>query len=201
MYSEGGTFVEKLILASCSPRRSELLTLAGIPFDAVSPDVDETCALSAGEAVAVLSARKAEAVGAQFPGRFVLAADTLVAVDGSPLGKPVDSEDAARMLRSLSGRTHQVYTGVSVRSPDGKLLTETDCSDVSFCHVPEEELLSYVRSGEPMDKAGAYALQGRASLWITRLEGSYSSVIGLPLYLVRRLLLESGYRFDCSADR
>ena len=201
MYSEGGTFVEKLILASCSPRRSELLTLAGIPFDAVSPDVDETCALSAGEAVAVLSARKAEAVGAQFPGRFVLAADTLVAVDGFPLGKPRDAEDAARMLRMLSGRTHQVYTGVSVRSPDGKLLTETDCSDVSFCHVPEEELLSYVRSGEPMDKAGAYALQGRASLWITRLEGSYSSVIGLPLYLVRRLLLESGYRFYCSADR
>ena len=193
--------MEKLILASCSPRRSELLTLAGIPFDAVSPDVDETCALSAGEAVAVLSARKAEAVGAQFPGRFVLAADTLVAADGIPLGKPRDAEDAARMLRMLSGRTHQVYTGVSVRSPDGRLFTETDCSDVAFCPVPEEEILAYVRTGEPLDKAGAYALQGRASLWITRLEGSYSSVIGLPLYLVRRLLLEAGYRFDVSADR
>ena len=193
--------MEKLILASCSPRRSELLTLAGIPFDAVSPDVDETCGLSAGEAVAVLSARKAEAVGAQFPGRFVLAADTLVAADGIPLGKPRDAEDAARMLRMLSGRTHQVYTGVSVRSPDGRLFTETDCSDVAFCPVPEEEILAYVRTGEPLDKAGAYALQGRASLWITRLEGSYSSVIGLPLYLVRRLLLEAGYRFDVSADR
>ena len=193
--------MEKLILASCSPRRSELLTLAGIPFDAVSPDVDETCGLSAGEAVAVLSARKAEAVGAQFPGRFVLAADTLVAADGIPLGKPRDAEDAARMLRMLSGRTHQVYTGVSVRSPDGRLFTETDCSDVSFCPVPEEEILAYVRTGEPLDKAGAYALQGRASLWITRLEGSYSSVIGLPLYLVRRLLIEAGYRFDGSADR
>ena len=193
--------MEKLILASCSPRRSELLTLAGIPFDAVSPDVDETCGLSAGEAVAVLSARKAEAVGAQFPGRFVLAADTLVAADGIPLGKPRDAEDAARMLRMLSGRTHQVYTGVSVRSPDGRLFTETDCSDVAFCPVPEEEILAYVRTGEPLDKAGAYALQGRASLWITRLEGSYSSVIGLPLYLVRRLLLEAGYRFDGSADR
>ena len=193
--------MEKLILASCSPRRSELLTLAGIPFDAVSPDVDETCGLSAGEAVAVLSARKAEAVGAQFPGRFVLAADTLVAADGIPLGKPRDAEDAARMLRMLSGRTHQVYTGVSVRSPDGRLFTETDCSDVTFCPVPEEEILAYVRTGEPLDKAGAYALQGRASLWITRLEGSYSSVIGLPLYLVRRLLLEAGYRFDVSADR
>ena len=193
--------MEKLILASCSPRRSELLTLAGIPFDAVSPDVDETCGLSAGEAVAVLSARKAEAVGAQFPGRFVLAADTLVAADGIPLGKPRGAEDAARMLRMLSGRTHQVYTGVSVRSPDGRLFTETDCSDVSFCPVPEEEILAYVRTGEPLDKAGAYALQGRASLWITRLEGSYSSVIGLPLYLVRRLLIEAGYRFYGSADR
>ena len=192
--------MEKLILASCSPRRSELLSLAGIPFDAVSPDVDETCGLSAGEAVAVLSARKAEAVGAQFPGRFVLAADTLVAADGIPLGKPRDGKDAARMLRMLSGRTHQVYTGVSVRSPDGSLFTETDCSDVTFCQVPEEEILAYVRTGEPLDKAGAYALQGRASLWITRLEGSYSSVIGLPLYLVRRLLLESGYRFDGPAD-
>jgi septum formation protein len=100
------------------------------------------------------------------------------------------------MLRSLSGRTHEVYTGVSVLSPSGEMFAETDRSDVTFCPVPENEILAYVRSGEPMDKAGAYALQGRASLWITRLEGSYSSVIGLPLYLVRKLLLESGYAFD-----
>ena len=187
--------MEKLVLASCSPRRRELLSLAGIPFESVSPDVDESCDLSADQAVAVLSARKAKAVGAMLPGRRVLAADTLVAVDGRPLGKPADVEDAANMLRSLSGRTHQVFTGVSVLSPSGELFTEADRSDVTFCPIPEEEILAYVRSGEPMDKAGAYALQGRASLWITRLEGSYSSVIGLPLYLVRKLLLRSGYRF------
>lgn len=196
MYPEGGSFVEKLVLASCSPRRRELLSLAGIPFDAVSPDVDEAVSLPACEAVSVLSARKARAGGDLFPGRRVLAADTLVALDGVPLGKPKDPDDAVRMLRALSGRTHRVYTGVSVLSPSGALFTGADASSVTFCPIPEAEILSYVRSGEPMDKAGAYALQGRASLWITRLEGSYSSVIGLPLYLVRTLLLESGYRFD-----
>ena len=192
--------MEKLILASCSPRRSELLTCAGIPFETVSPDVDESCDLPAGEAVSVLSARKASAVGALYPGRFVLAADTLVAVDGHPLGKPADTDEAVQMLRSLSGCTHQVYTGVSVLSPSGMMVSDTDESDVTFCPVPEEEILAYVRSGEPMDKAGAYALQGRASLWITRLEGSYSSVIGLPLFLVRSLLLRSGYSFSASAE-
>jgi septum formation protein len=192
--------METLILASCSPRRSELLTIAGIPFFTVSPDVDESCDLPAAEAVSVLSARKASAVGILHPGRFVLAADTLVAIGGVPLGKPSDPEDAVRMLRTLSGRTHQVYTGVSVLAPSGQIITETDRSDVTFCQVPDAEILDYVRTGEPMDKAGAYALQGRASLWITRLEGSYSSVIGLPLYLVRSLLLRSGYRFSSSAD-
>ena len=195
-FPEGGFFLEKLILASCSPRRSELLTSAGIPFDTVSPDVDESCCLPVDEAVAVLSARKAQAVSRLFPGRYILAADTLVAVDGCPLGKPADEEDAGRMLHLLSGRTHQVFTGVSVLSPSGRLLTETDRSDVTFCDIPEEEIRAYVLSGEPMDKAGAYALQGRASLWISCLTGSYSSVIGLPLYLVRKLLIRSGYRFS-----
>ena len=154
--------MEKLILASCSPRRSELLACAGIPFETVSPDVDESCDLPACEAVSVLSARKASAVGAMFPGRFVLAADTLVAVDGHPLGKPADADGAVNMLRALSGRTHQVYTGVSVLSPSGMMVSETDRSDVTFCDVPEDEILAYVRSGEPMDKAGAYEI-GRAS--------------------------------------
>ena len=187
--------MEKIVLASCSPRRSELLKAAGIPFETADPNVDESCDCSAEEAVAILSGRKAKAVGILYPDRWILAADTLVALDGKPLGKPSDPEDAMHMLRSLSGRTHQVYTGVSVLSPSGQLLTGSDKSDVSFCRIPEEEILSYVRSGEPMDKAGAYALQGRASLWISRLEGSYSSVIGLPLYLVRILLLRSGYPF------
>lgn len=187
--------MEKLVLASCSPRRSELLTQAGIPFETAEPDVDEACTLPADQAVSVLSARKAKAVGLRFPGRYILAADTLVAVNGQALGKPGNQEDAVRMLKLLSGHTHQVFTGVSVLSPSGSLYSETDRSDVTFCQIPEAEILSYVRSGEPLDKAGAYALQGRASLWITRLEGSSSSVIGLPLCLVRTLLIRSGYRF------
>ena len=169
------------------------MTLAGIPFETASPDVDETCSLPAEKAVAVLSARKAKAVGVFFPGRYVLAADTLVALDGISLGKPSDGKEAERMLRTLSGRTHQVYTGVSVLSPSGELFTEADRSDVTFCDLTDEEIRAYVRSGEPMDKAGAYAVQGHASLWITRLEGNFTSVIGLPLYLVRKLLLKCGY--------
>ena len=194
-FSEGGAFTEKLILASCSPRRSELLTLAGIPFETASPDVDESCSLPVDQAVSELSARKAKAVGNLFPGRFVLAADTLVAIDGIKLGKPHDAEDAMRMLRLLSGRTHQVYTGVSVLSPSGMLFTDADRSDVTFCPLTEDDIFSYICSGEPMDKAGAYALQGRASLRISHVEGSFSSVIGLPLFLARRLLLQSGYVF------
>lgn len=187
--------MEKLILASCSPRRSELLKLAGIPFEQVSPEVDETCSLPVDQAVAVLSARKAEAVGNLYPGRFVLSADTLVTLNGVTLGKPSDQSEAEKMLSMLSGCTHQVFTGVSVLSPSGKLFTETDRSDVTFCPITQEEIHAYVLSGEPMDKAGAYAVQGHASLWITRLEGNYTSVIGLPLYLVRRLLMKCGYPF------
>ena len=188
--------MEKLILASASPRRSELLTIAGIPFETENPMVNESCDLTPEKAVSVLAVRKAEAVGKLHPNRFVLAADTLVALDGFSFGKPADPEDAYRMLHILSGKTHQVYTGVSVLSPSGRMYSATDRSDVTFCQIPEDEMASYIRSGEPMDKAGAYALQGRASLWISRIEGSYSSVIGLPLYLVRHLLLRSGYRFE-----
>jgi len=187
--------VEKLILASASPRRSELLSRVGIPFEVFVSEADEHCALPAEEAVRELSRRKALAVSAVHPGRFVLAADTLVALDGRILGKPKDEADAVRMLSGLSGREHSVYTGVSVVSPDGSVFTEADHSRVTFCGIPEEEILCYVRSGEPMDKAGAYAIQGRAGLWVTRLEGCDSSVIGLPLYLVRRLLLLAGYAF------
>ena len=185
--------METLILASASPRRSELLTRAGIPFEVQAAEVDERCEGPASAAVKTLSARKALAVRSRFPSRFILAADTLVELDGAVLGKPSGPEEAASMLRRLSGHTHQVYTGVTVISPAGNMLTDCDRSDVTFGDVTEAEIASCVRSGEPLDKAGAYAIQGRASLWISRLEGSYSSVIGLPLYLVRNLLVRSGY--------
>ena len=182
-----------LLLASASPRRRELLAQAGLPFEVHVPQVDETCSLPAGEAVAELSRRKALACLSDFPGRFILASDTLVCLNGAALGKPRSEEEAVTMLRSLSGRSHDVFTGVTVISPGGRVITDVDGAEVSFCEIPDAEILAYVRSGEPMDKAGAYAVQGRAGLWITRLEGSVSAVIGLPLALVRQLLLKTGY--------
>ena len=185
--------METLILASASPRRSELLSHAGIPFEVQAAEVDEHCEGPASAAVKVLSSRKALAVRSRFPSRFILAADTLVELEGVVLGKPSGPGEAAEMLRRLSGHTHQVYTGVTVINPAGDVFTDADRSDVTFGNVPEAEIAAYVSSGEPLDKAGAYAIQGRASLWISHMEGSYSSVIGLPLYLVRTLLLKAGY--------
>ncbi len=185
--------VEILILASQSPRRQELLRQVGIPFETFVPEVDEDCVLPAGQAVKELSRRKALKVREEHDDRYILAADTLVSLDDRTLGKPADAEDALRMLKFLCGKTHQVYTGVTVISPDGRLRTACDRSDVTFSSVPDEELIAYIRSGEPMDKAGAYAIQGRAALWIPRVEGCISSVIGLPLYLVRELLLEARF--------
>lgn len=185
--------MDPLILASNSPRRRELLARVGIPFEAEAADVDEGCGLSPAAAVEALSRRKALAVAGHRPGRYVLGADTLVAIGEEAMGKPKDPEEARAMLRRLSGRTHQVYTGVTVVSPEGGVFSAADRSDVTFCDLSEAEIDAYVASGEPMDKAGSYAIQGRASLWITHLDGSDTSVIGLPLYLVRRLLIEAGY--------
>ena len=182
-----------LVLASQSPRRCELLQRLGLSFDTDAPDVDEECSLSAAEAVKLLSLRKASACALSNPGRYILAADTLVSFNGKSLGKPKDRQEAAEMLRMLSGQTHQVFTGVTVISPDGITYSEADRTDVTFTNISEGEILSYIQSGEPMDKAGAYALQGKAAMWIEHLSGSDTSVIGLPLYLVRRLLLRAGY--------
>ena len=185
--------METLILASQSPRRRELLVQAGLPFEVHVPRVDETCSLPAREAVAELSRRKALACLPDFPGRYILASDTLVCLNGAALGKPRGEAEAAAMLRSLSGCTHEVFTGVTVIYPDRGVFTDVDSAKVAFCNIPDDEILAYVRSGEPMDKAGAYAIQGRAGLWITRLEGSVYAVVGLPLALVRQLLLKAGY--------
>jgi len=184
---------ETIILASQSPRRRELLTMAGLPFEVHVPDVDESCNLPAGEAVAELSRRKAAACLPEYGGRFILAADTLVCLGKESLGKPHSEEEAVHMLRALSGKTHVVYSGLSVIAPDRTIRTAVDSTEVSFCCIPDSEILSYVASGEPLDKAGAYAAQGRASLWITGINGSFSSVIGLPMLLTRKLLLEAGY--------
>ena len=181
-----------LILASGSPRRRELLSLTGLTFEVIAPDTDEHTGLGARDAVQELAKRKALAVAALYPGQIVLAADTLVAIDEVPLGKPSNEEDACRMLRRLSGRWHQVYTGVCVVNQDGQLFSGLDASDVRFASMSEEDIQSYVATGEPMDKAGAYALQGIAAMFVEEVHGTPSGVIGLPLSLTCRLLRQCG---------
>lgn len=181
-----------LVLASASPRRRELLALTGLRFAVDAPEVDEHTGLGAKAAVTELARRKAHAAAAMHPGEIVLAADTLVALEDQPLGKPRDEADAFHMLRALSGRWHQVYTGVAVIAADGTLHEGLDISSVRFASMTEDDIRRYIATREPMDKAGAYALQGMAGLWIEEVRGTPSGVIGLPLPLTRRLLQECG---------
>ena len=180
----------RLILASASPRRAELLRAAGIEFDVHPAHVDErVLADEAPEAyVRRVSQAKAQVIGERFARAVVLAADTTVVADRHILGKPTDAEDARRMLQMLSGRTHEVLTGVTVRGPDTQFDIRTDSTTVEFARLTDEEIDWYVSSGEPMDKAGAYAIQGLASRFVTRIVGSYSNVVGLPVALVHEML-------------
>jgi septum formation protein len=183
-----------LILASQSPRRSELLHNARIVFAVRAANVDETLhpAEAAADYVQRLAQEKALAVLATAPSHaVVLGADTTVVVDGEILGKPADEEDAKRMLARLAGRTHQVMTGVCLawhNSGKTALLVECESTEVEFSTLSAEEIAAYVASGEPMDKAGAYAIQGRASRWIPRIQGCYFNVVGLPVARVFSML-------------
>jgi septum formation protein len=178
-----------LILASRSPRRSELLTAAGISFEVLAADIDETPHANEAPAAYVerLARDKARAVLALRPGARVLGADTTVTIDGGILGKPVDEADAVRMLRMLSGRAHDVHTGVALASAAG-VGSAVDTTRVWFSHMTDEDISWYVATGEPVDRAGAYAIQGFASRFIPRIEGSYSTVVGLPVALVSSIL-------------
>ena len=182
----------RLLLASASPRRRELLRNAGFDFDVqASHIVEEMKPGERPEEFARRAAReKALHIAASSPGgRLVLGADTVVVVDGETLGKPSDPADAARMLRLLSGRTHQVHTGVClVRAPDEVKALEHETTLVTFRELDEEEIRGYVESGEPLDKAGAYAVQGLASKFVTRISGCYSNVVGLPVARVYGIL-------------
>jgi septum formation protein len=180
-----------LILASRSPRRSELLSAAGIEFDALAADIDETPRDNEAPAAYVerLAIEKARAVFAMRPGARVLGADTTVTIDGEILGKPLDEADARRMLRLLSGRVHDVHTGVALVSAAGER-SSVDTTRVWFDVMTEEDISWYVATGEPFDRAGAYAIQGVASRFIPRIEGSYSNVVGLPVALVSSILSE-----------
>lgn len=180
---------DPLILASGSPRRAELLARAGYRFEVVPPDIDEQRQAGEGprDYVARLAAEKAAAVAPRYPERVVLAADTTVVVDSTVLGKPQDPDDAAGMLRRLSGRAHDVLTGVAVRR-GGACVSAVEKTAVHLADLDDELIGWYVATGEPSDKAGAYGVQGIASRFVTRVEGSYSNVVGLPLALVDRLL-------------
>ena len=203
-----------LVLASASPRRQELLRNAGIEFTLQPADVDETPVPGEGarDCAMRLAREKALRVWQLRRRDLVLGADTVVVVDGMMLAKPVDPEDAVRMLRLLAGRTHEVITGVCLVLPVraqypvlGALQlgvapeSETEAMDIRVAsetttvimtNISDAEIYGYVATGEPMDKAGAYAIQGMASRWIPRIEGDYSNVVGLPVALVHRMLQE-----------
>ncbi|HSY90824.1 MAG TPA: Maf family protein [Candidatus Binatus sp.] len=193
-----------LVLASASPRRQELLRNVGISFVVQPADIDETP--RAGEAprdyAERLAGEKAMAVWRLRPQDVVLGADTIVVVDEMILGKPADAVDAARMLRLLSGRVHRVITGVCVVEAvaSGQLPvaseehTASETTLVTMSELSDEEIRDYIATGEPMDKAGAYAIQGIASRWIPRIEGDYSNVVGLPVALVHAMLRERARR-------
>jgi septum formation protein len=197
-----------LVLASASPRRQELLRNAGIPFVVQSTNIPEVP--QPGEAPRAFAERmareKALAVFRRRPNDFVLGADTIVIVDGEILGKPRDSADAVRMLSMLSGRTHQVVTGVCLVGPRLRTRLRTDDQQpeagfedirsettlVTMDPLGDDDIHSYVAAGEPTDKAGAYAIQGRASRWVSHIEGDYFNVVGLPVSLVYKMLQEHG---------
>ena len=186
----------KLILASASPRRRELLNQAGLTFTVQPAGINEDILPDEPAAAYVqrLATEKAQAVCANLQaaghhGFVVLAADTCVILDGQILGKPTTPNDAKRMLRLLSGRTHAVMTGVAAVTPDCSL-ADVEITHVTVNLLSEQEIDAYVKSGEPMDKAGAYGIQGFAARWIPRIEGDYFNVVGLPIARVIRLLAE-----------
>jgi septum formation protein len=192
----------RLVLASSSPRRADLLQAAGLDFLVVRGDVDETPLPDESPEMHVRrlalakAGRVAPGVG---PHAVVLGADTVVTIDGLILGKPADAAEAAAMLRRLSGRTHEVLTGVALLA-DEKAVVEVAHTLVHVSDLSEDDLAWYIESGEPFDKAGAYGIQGLASRFVDRIEGSYSNVVGLPVSLVVSLLRPYG-RFDIAAPR
>lgn len=185
----------ELVLASASPRRRELLGLLVQDFTIDPADIDES--LGRGESpasyVVRIAEQKAAAVAARHPRRLILASDTAVIVDGRILGKPLHEKQAIEMLGLLSGRRHQVLSAVTLRRPDSSTCSRISVTGVEFARLPEAWIHAYVRGGEPMDKAGAYAVQGEAAAWIRRIDGSYSGVVGLPIYETAELLRQAGW--------
>ena len=190
----------KLILASASPRRAEILRAAGLSFTVMSSAVDETPypSESPQDHVQRLAAAKAELVAARAVGpAIVIAADTVVTLEGKILGKPRSTEDARKMLEQLSGRKHSVLTGVTlIRLPDAESRSFVESTLVHFASLSGDDIVQYLATDEPYDKAGSYAIQGRAGRYIPRIEGCYFNVVGLPLAHLISALAELGWSKD-----
>jgi septum formation protein len=187
----------RIVLASASPQRAEILRQADIAFEALPARVDELRRRGEPPAQLVLRLAEAKARAAadrSSPPAIVVGADTEVVVDGGVLGKPASAEEARAMLRRLSGETHEVITGLAIiRLPAGAIRREREVTRVTFAALSEEEIEGYVASGEPFDKAGAYAIQGRGGRFVTRVEGCYFNIVGLPLSRLYRILRELGW--------
>lgn len=190
------TVPAKLILASQSPRRTTLMTEAGYEFDvrpaAIEEKVDPT-QTPANNAMA-LALQKARWVASRQKRCFVIGADTLVVLDKKIIGKPTDPDDAERILTRISGRPHQVITGVAVINPESQSFTDATASTVQIKTLTREEIRAYIKTGEPMDKAGAYAIQGQGAFMVTSWSGPFDNIVGLPVDSLRTLLREAGYR-------
>lgn len=180
-----------LILASASPRRRELMELLGIDFKVIPSTVDERIdpSLCATEQVMMLARSKAADISRNYQSDIVIGADTLVFLDGKPLGKPVDNDSARKMLVNLSGRTHSVFTGVAI-AQKGTMSCFAEETIVDFFSLSSEEINKYVDTGEPLDKAGAYAIQQRGALFVKGIRGDYFNVMGLPIARLSRELLK-----------
>lgn len=187
---------KKLILASASPRRKELFSQMGLAFSVCPACGEEKSSFQAPEEIVKeLALHKAREIAEQTEeAALVIGSDTVVAFEGEILGKPLDKEDAFRMLKSLQGASHMVYTGVAVVDAETEktILNFVDGTRVSMYPMTEEWIRSYIETGEPMDKAGAYAIQGRCSLWIKGIEGAYSTVVGFPTARFYQELLKAG---------
>ena len=193
---------KRLILASASPRRRELMDKFGLTYQVIPAEGEEAAPgdLSPGELVAALAAGKAAEVSGRCPDAVVVAADTVVEVDGRILGKPGMPERAEEMLSALSGREHRVWTGVCVREGD-RAMTRYECTQVRFRELSKEEIRDYVATGEPLDKAGAYGYQGLACLFVDRIEGDYFNVVGLPVCTLGLMLRRFGIELMPSPSR
>ncbi len=189
--------MKKIVLASASPRRKELLEKLGIPFQVEASEFTESGvqSLTPVETVKFLSLEKARMVSKKYPDALIIAADTIGVLDGKIIGKPDGAGDAVRMLRELSGRTHKVITGFTIMdSGTGKTLTRTVATEVTFRKLSRREIEAYVATGEPLDKAGAYAIQGLGAVLVKEIKGDYYNVMGLPLSALAAALKRFGVR-------